>query len=57
MKDETTKIQFIMELKTIKRANNSGLNRVDVNEAHVNVVFKVGELMNSIGLHMLSCLG
>ena len=48
MEDVIIKIQLIMKLRIIKRVNDSGLNCVEVDGTHINVVINMGELMNVI---------
>ena len=53
MEDEK-KVEMIVELKLLEQINESGLNLVDVDGTHINVVIKVAELINVIGLDILS---
>lgn len=53
MEDEK-KVEMIFGLKLLEKINQSGLNLVDVDGTHINVVIKVAELINVIGLDILS---
>ena len=48
------KIQLIMELRLVEGVYDNQLNLVDVDATRIHAVIKVGEIMSSIGLQILS---
>ncbi len=48
------KVSLIVTMRFLERMDACGLNLVEIDGTHINVVIKVAELINSIGLELLT---